>query len=220
MICPACHRLMVQEDFGDVHVDVCKNGCKSLWFDWLELEKLDEYSEGFGEFLEEVLAASRVHDRGRGKLNCPKCGTPMYLHKYKRAKEVNVDECVSCGGFFLDSGELAAIRDNFMNEAEHQAYTKKLLADVPGYGVALETLEKKKARDAAVGSLTGMFSMSPTMRRIARRRMRKKRESEKSKSRHKDQSFRIAELKEQLKNGLISPEEFTDKTAAILSESE
>jgi Zn-finger nucleic acid-binding protein len=161
MICPACNRLMVEEDFGGVHVDVCKNGCKSLWFDWLELGKLDENTEGFGEVLKEALAAPRIHDEGRGKLKCPKCGTPMYVHKYKSAKEVNVDECVACGGFFLDSGELLLIRDNFMNEAEREIYVEKLLADVPGYSQAMENLEKQQARDAAVGTLSSLFSTSP-----------------------------------------------------------
>ncbi len=216
MICPACNKVMVEEDFGGVHVDVCRNGCMSMWFDWGELGKLDEHSEGFGELLEDALAAPRVHDEGRGKLNCPKCGIPMYLHKYSRAQEVNVDECVSCGGFFLDSGELSLIRDYFMDEAEHQAYTKKLVAEVADYGDRMVSLEKQKARTAAVSGFARMF-MSPSRRRWEAR-MEKRKERRVKKPMRKDQTLRIAELKEQLRIGMITEEEFADKTAEILSE--
>ena len=34
MNCPICKKEMVEEDFGGVVIDVCKNGCKGIWFDW------------------------------------------------------------------------------------------------------------------------------------------------------------------------------------------
>jgi len=208
---------MVEEDFGRVRVDVCKSGCKSMWFDWAELGKLDEHSEGFGDLLEEALAAPpRSDDTRRGKLNCPKCGIPMYVHRYKRAPEVYVDECASCGGFFLDAGELLLIREYFLNEAEHRSYVKQLVSDVSGYGERLQSLEKQKARTAAIDGFARMFMSPSRKRREARVRARRNRKVIKPLS--QDQSLRIAELKEQLKIGLITEEEFADKTAEILTE--
>jgi Zn-finger nucleic acid-binding protein len=122
---------MVEESFGDVRVDVCKNGCKGIWFDWGEL---DESNEGAGEALEEALKSPRVNDADRGPLQCPKCGIAMHAHKYSNAKEVNVDECYGCGGFFLDSGELREIRENYMSGEERDAYIQKLMADTPMAG--------------------------------------------------------------------------------------
>jgi hypothetical protein len=46
MNCPVCSKAMVEKDFGGVRVDVCQDGCKGIWFDWMELIKLDEQNEG------------------------------------------------------------------------------------------------------------------------------------------------------------------------------
>jgi len=140
---------MVEEDFGGVKVDVCKNGCKGVWFDWFELTKLDEKNEGFGNTLQEALDYTRTNEEGRAKINCPKCSLPMHIHKYKSAKEVNVDECYACGGFFLDSGELRDIRDNFMSKEEGEQYLNSLLSDMPGYQeMKLDTAKKKERAEA------------------------------------------------------------------------
>ncbi len=131
MNCPVCGKSMVEENFGNVRIDVCKQGCKGIWFDWGELKKLDESHEGAGEALGEALKSPRVNDAERGPLNCPKCGIAMHAHKYRNAKEVNVDECYSCGGFFLDSGELQAIREQHMSNEERDTYIQKLMDDTP-----------------------------------------------------------------------------------------
>ena len=131
MNCPVCGKSMVEEDFGSVLVDVCKDGCKGIWFDWGELKELDESHEGVGKALEEALKSPRVNDADRGPLKCPKCGIAMHAHKYSRAKEVNVDECYACGGFFLDSGELGAIREGRMSEEERDAYVQQLIGEAP-----------------------------------------------------------------------------------------
>lgn len=146
MNCPACGMSMVEEDFGGILVDVCKNGCKGIWFDWGELKELDENHEGVGKALEEALNSPRQNNADRGPLFCPKCGIKMREHKYKHAKEVSVDECYACGGFFLDSGELKQIRDNYMNEDERETYVRRLVSETPLSGDA------KKATLRTAGS--------------------------------------------------------------------
>ena len=110
MNCPVCQKQMVTEDFGGVSVDVCRDGCKGIWFDWFELSKLDEKNEGMGAALQEALDYPRTNDANRGPINCPKCSVPLHRHLCTVDKEVSVDECYDCGGFFLDSGELKDIR--------------------------------------------------------------------------------------------------------------
>jgi len=148
MNCPVCGMLMVEEDFGDVQIDVCKNGCKGIWFDWGELKQLDENNEGLGRALEEALKSPRVNDANRELLKCPKCGIAMHAHKHSNAKEVNVDECYACGGFFLDSGELREMRDNYMSEEERDRYVQKLVDAMPEYTALKEDTEKAKVRAA------------------------------------------------------------------------
>lgn len=160
MNCPVCQKEMVVEDFGGVNIDVCKNGCKGLWFDWMELAKLDEQNEGLGAALKEALSYERVNDENRGQINCPKCSLPMHVHKYEAAKEVNIDECYQCGGFFLDSGELKAIKENFMSESERDVYMQKLLDSSEEFKSAQEDLEKEKARTAAIRNFTKFMRIS------------------------------------------------------------
>ena len=160
MKCPVCLQEMTEQDFGGVLVDVCKNGCKGMWFDWFELIKLDEKNEGCGSALKEALNYSRVNDAERGAINCPKCGIPMHMHKYQASKEVNVDECYACGGFFLDSGELRVIRDTFMSEEEQEAYAGKLIEEIPEYARAQEDLEKIKVRNKAIKNFTRFLKAS------------------------------------------------------------
>lgn len=154
MNCPACGMLMVEENFGDTVVDVCKDGCKGIWFDWGELKDLDESHEGVGKALEEALKSPRKNNLDRGPLNCPKCGLKMHEHKYKNAKQVSVDECYACGGFFLDSGELKQIRDNYMSETEREVYVKRLIGETP---LKQET-NRTVLRAAGCRALGGLFS--------------------------------------------------------------
>jgi Zn-finger nucleic acid-binding protein len=150
MNCPVCQKLMVEQDFGGVKVDICANGCKGIWFDWFELTKLDETNEGVGRALGEALRHPRVGDEARGEINCPKCGKRMQMHQYQKSNQVNVDECYICGGFFLDSGELKTLRDTHMTEQEEQEYLDDLLADIPGYQQRKQDLERQDVRrDAA-----------------------------------------------------------------------
>ena len=160
MDCPVCKGKMTEEDFGGVKVDVCKEGCKGIWFDWFELSKLDEKNEGFGRALKEALAYPRVNDANRGQIPCPKCGLSMHTHIYRSAKEINIDECYRCGGFFLDSGELQAIRDNFMSEEEQTAYTDKMLNNIPDYKQAKKDLKKNKVRAEAIRKYTKYIRLS------------------------------------------------------------
>ncbi len=160
MNCPVCFREMIEKDFGGVKVDVCEDGCKGIWFGWLELSKLDEKNEGLGNALKEALNYPRANDANREQIKCPKCGIPMHAHKYQSSKEVNVDECYACGGFFLDSGELTVIRDTFMSEEEETAYAQKLLAEMPDYQEAKEDLAKDKKRAEAIRRYTRFMRLS------------------------------------------------------------
>lgn len=160
MKCPVCSKEMVEENFGDVLVEVCETGCRGIWFDWMELTKLDEQNEGLGAALEEALNYPRSNDESRGKIKCPKCDTSMYAHIHLRTKEINVDECVSCGGFFLDSGELKATRDTYMSDEEEKEYLDSLLNDMPDYQQAKIDLKKMQTRNEALRKYTRFLRLS------------------------------------------------------------
>jgi hypothetical protein len=147
---------MIVEDFGGVEVDICRNGCKGIWFDCGELAELDEKNEGAGKAIEDALESERTIDQDRGKLKCPKCGTPMQIHKYKHCKDVNIDECYVCGGVFLDSGELKAIKDGYMSDRQRNDYIGE---KVKGYEAQLKTSE---IHNQAINQLGELLSFKST----------------------------------------------------------
>lgn len=159
MNCPVCSKEMIKKNFG-IEVDVCESGCKGIWFDQSELRMLDEKNEGLGAALEEALKYTRNNNGQRGQIKCPKCAIALQTHKYKRAKEVNVDECYNCGGFFLDSGELTETRDNYMSDAEVNSYAQEIINSVPEYGQAMKDLEAKKKRLESVQKFTGFMRVN------------------------------------------------------------
>ncbi|MFC1794036.1 zf-TFIIB domain-containing protein, partial [Planctomycetota bacterium] len=78
----------------------------------------------------------------------------MREHKYRNAKEVNVDECYACGGFFLDSGELKQIKDNYMTEDERETYVQRLVSET-SLG---ENTQKTTLRAEGCHALGSLFS--------------------------------------------------------------
>ena len=154
MQCPVCKKNLEAVTVEDITVDVCQNGCGGIWFDRFELQKVDEPHESAGEKLLNAQKQTEMgSDRGT-QLHCPKCqDTPMMRHFFSVKKEVVVDECPKCAGFWLDYGELAAIRKQFDSEEERkkaaQAYFAEIF-DVELFKMKAESEEKaEKAQKIA-----------------------------------------------------------------------
>ncbi|MCF7840791.1 MAG: zf-TFIIB domain-containing protein [Candidatus Marinimicrobia bacterium] len=127
MICPACNNTLTVKTIGDLEVDVCENGCGGIWFDLLELKKVDEPHESVGEGLLDIPHDPDVKVDYDAKRECPRCeGMTMLRHFYSIKRAVEIDECPNCGGIWLDAGELAQIRSLFQSEAEKKAAAKNL----------------------------------------------------------------------------------------------
>lgn len=154
MKCPACSSEMTTEDFDGVSVDVCRDGCKGIWLDWMEMCRLEHDNQPLNAAVQEAFAWPRKNDDNRGPLNCPKCNEPMHQHLAEDDKGVKLDECYDCGGFFLDSGEMKDIHDHKMSEDEQQAYADKLMDGVPEFKQAQLDLEQQRARTQAIAHWT------------------------------------------------------------------
>ncbi len=119
MNCPACENEMTQKSVQGVVLDVCIGGCGGIWFDNLELKKVDEEHEAIGQDLLEVDYDPEVVVDGSLRRDCPHCdGIVMMRHFSSIKREVEVDECPSCGGFFLDRGELNSLREQYTTDEE------------------------------------------------------------------------------------------------------
>jgi uncharacterized protein len=158
--CPACGKTMVDQDFGGVQAHTCANGCKGIYFDWLQMQKRDHKNQGFGDALQAALQSPRSNDTNRERLHCPKCSLLMYRHQFALDKEVNIDECYGCGGMFLDSGELKELRDHSMSPQEEQAYLNKLVEDMPETKELERQEEKDEQRAEALAKYTRFLRLS------------------------------------------------------------
>lgn len=131
MKCPACKNDLVEIEVDGIAVDVCQNGCGGIWFDRFELKKFDEPHECAGEKLLAINRNARVAVDREVRLNCPKCeDTIMMRHFFSVKKEVEVDECPKCAGYWLDSGELGRIRDQFVSEKDRNDAAQQYFAEI------------------------------------------------------------------------------------------
>ena len=157
MKCPACSNQLKEMTVGDVTVDVCRGGCGGIWFDSFEFKKFDEPHESAGEELLDVEQdASIVVDHTK-RLKCPKCDDlVMMRHFFSVKKEVEVDECPGCGGFWLDAGELRKIRSLFNTEEERHEAADDYFSEVFGDKLAAMRAEDE-AKLAKARRVSNMF---------------------------------------------------------------
>lgn len=131
MNCPACANTMKEIQVQDIAVDVCEGGCGGVWFDWFELKNVDEPTEHASEELLNVNRDPSVVVNQKSSRQCPRCkGQIMQKHFASVKREVSVDECPACAGFFLDYGELHSIRSQYANEDERAEAAQNLFDEM------------------------------------------------------------------------------------------
>jgi uncharacterized protein len=128
MKCPACGSQLSRMSVGTVSVDVCGESCGGVWFDHSELRKVDEKWEAEGAALEHLPTKPGVVIDSSKRRECPRCdGVVMSQHFYSPKHLVTVDECPSCGGYWLDPGELEQIRAGVATQEEWHRATEAIL---------------------------------------------------------------------------------------------
>ncbi|HPQ44709.1 MAG TPA: zf-TFIIB domain-containing protein [Syntrophales bacterium] len=139
MKCPACDAPMEEVIVEDIAIDVCKHGCGGLWFDRFELQKVDEPHESAGESLLQIgMDRKETIDHSKRRM-CPKCtDMVMMRHFFSVKQEVEIDECPSCGGFWLDYGELGRIRNQYPAEEEQRKVANEYFDEI--FGVELKKM--------------------------------------------------------------------------------
>jgi len=157
MNCPACENELQEISVGGVAVDVCRDGCGGIWFDNYELEKFDETHESAGEGLLDIERDDSVIVDHTKRLNCPACdNVVMMRHFFSVKKEVEVDECPNCSGFWLDAGELGKIRSLFKTEEERHKAAEEYFSEV--FGGELAAMEAEdQAKLNKVLKISNMF---------------------------------------------------------------
>jgi Zn-finger nucleic acid-binding protein len=73
----------------------------------------------------------------------------MMRHFFSVKRQVAVDECPSCGGYWLDVGELAAIRTEFKTEVERNQAAARYFSELFDNELAAEHAKTMEDLEAA-----------------------------------------------------------------------
>lgn len=91
---------------NEITYDLCER-CGSLWLDRGELDKMAFQVQGSIEFCSDDPAEQQDAPR-----KCPRCDNArLYRVRFLGATEIFLHHCQSCGGFWLDGGQLSQIND-------------------------------------------------------------------------------------------------------------
>jgi Zn-dependent protease with chaperone function/Zn-finger nucleic acid-binding protein len=112
MKCPSCDRPSLVETMtkGGVLVDVCKT-CKGVWLDRGEVFFFSRKPRELEQLLESAATDSAPSTR-----HCPRCQVNLVEEPFLR-RDLIVDHCPECEGYWFDSGELQKAMD-----ADRQAF--------------------------------------------------------------------------------------------------
>lgn len=142
MYCPGCSGVLQEVSVPPVLVDVCVQGCKGIWFDRGELEKVLKKSPDADQLMNSTGWEVKVPVAGALR-HCPRCvGTGLKTFQWGTEYPVELDVCPGCGGYWLDAGELLLVSE-MMKQGEKLPEVKPVLKP----GVSLES------RDYAPGEI-------------------------------------------------------------------
>lgn len=162
MQCPACERELSHVRAGNVEVDACEGGCGGIWFDAFEMQKLDQPEEKAGEILLNISSDPSLKVDLERRRGCPRCdGIVMLRHFHKNSQSVTIDECPGCGGFWLDAGELAMIRESFNAVTSKRKHTQELLDELKKNSMAELNSDEHKHRTHRITTIQSFFAAWP-----------------------------------------------------------
>jgi len=147
MKCPACFNELTEMQVGSVKVDVCEGGCGGIWLDAFELQRVDDEEEEAGARLLAIERDEQIVVDVMRKRDCPRCThIKLQRHFFSAKRQVEVDQCPNCSGYWLDAGELAKIRaEKAMTEEAQKASRSTISSEMIRYLYRLKTANTDQA---------------------------------------------------------------------------
>lgn len=141
--CPACQKTMKKVFVPNegVNIDICLDGCGGMYFDTRELSYFDEQAENIDDILKAIEGKTFESVNQENPRSCPVCGARMVKNFSSAKHQIQIDECYSCAGKFLDAGELQAFRGEYATEEERSAGVMALVEST--VGVEIRAMEAK-----------------------------------------------------------------------------
>jgi len=161
MRCPACNTRLRVMKTEEMVVDVCKYGCGGLWLDRSEYKKVDQQSETAGNSLLHIERNPNIKVNYSRRRMCPRCETIVMARRFSSFKrQVEIDTCPYCGGYWLDGGELERIRALFEDQNDRYQATERYLSDFQEQATqehAKETKELAKQKERDESTISRFF---------------------------------------------------------------
>lgn len=111
--CPDCKIDLRTENLMGIDLDVCPD-CAGIYFDDGEMMRLKDLGGDAMSDLDDMVLpdedASIEEDLGASKRMCPKCHEQMHGYNYLYTSKVRLDGCPTCGGTWVEHGELKAMQ--------------------------------------------------------------------------------------------------------------
>ncbi|MCD4829418.1 MAG: zf-TFIIB domain-containing protein [Candidatus Cloacimonetes bacterium] len=105
--CPVCGIPLKEETLHRQAIDRCEK-CRGIFFDHGELASILNIVRIYRSFKLDEAEIDTLSDNGDNRvIDCPSCGMPM---AQKEVGGAVVDFCDSCGGVWLDGGEIQALK--------------------------------------------------------------------------------------------------------------
>ena len=104
-LCPACQSKMQSEFVNGFQIDICPS-CLGIWFDEGELGKMANLPK---QSFEPSNVLPTVQSEPLTRI-CPNCASNLESTQYQYKSSITIDCCPTCGGIFVDQGELDEIR--------------------------------------------------------------------------------------------------------------
>lgn len=141
--CPACGNKMkkVFIPSAGVNVDICVDGCGGIYFDRKEIQHFQKGNDNSYNEIKKELSGKIFTPVNQNETRvCPVCAAKMVKTKIQ-GLNVEIDTCYSCGGIFLDNGELELIRES-MKKTSYQKVQETNTNYQSGYASNLEMKDK------------------------------------------------------------------------------
>lgn len=151
--CPACGKDMekVFIPSAGINLDICTQGCGGIYFDNREFNDFDEKDEDISKIIEKINNKEFIKVDTSAERICPNCGAKMVKNSSSIDNKIEVDECYSCGGKFLDRDELVKIRAEY--DTEEQRSEDVLRYMYKTVGQELGELDRQYAKNVAGRSM-------------------------------------------------------------------
>lgn len=151
--CPACGKDMEKVFIppAGINLDICTQGCGGIYFDNREFNDFDEKDEDISKIIEKINNKEFIKVDTSAERICPNCGAKMVKNSSSIDNKIEVDECYSCGGKFLDRDELVKIRAEY--DTEEQRSEDVLRYMYKTVGQELGELDRQHAKNVAGRSM-------------------------------------------------------------------